>query len=329
MKITKVEKIEALSADLDMCRLEFDGGVDSAYIIYNYTNMLTYLEGEAFVTFRQDMYKGQICKFVNTLAQVGVVHTLDREENVRLYVDVTDNYSNISIRDIADGSTVNQAIVYVVSMRYDSSPRAVWADLVVQDRERRQANLRIFDPINKDMDFTGRYIMCNIRRNKYGLSTDEITTVDATFPYSPEVAVAERFISSTFANDPPVLKVLQESNFIPIAKKHVDMEPGYVLVRLAMELDVVNEMANLAREIDTNLLRRALLLEKFHILNSASIYHKEMVAFVMANRFKFPGSKEALTLLYSDEPSYSGQRVIFNQIKELAESVIKVKKGLV
>lgn len=143
---------------------------------------MQYLNDEVIATFRQDMYNGTISKFVNTIAKVGVVHTLERSNNVKLYVDVTDNHSNIRFKEIEDGGTAVNAIVYVTDIRFDSSARAEWADLTVMDQARKIAQLRIFSPDSKIQDFKGRYVMCDIRKNRYGLSTDSVVTVDNAFP---------------------------------------------------------------------------------------------------------------------------------------------------
>lgn len=120
MKLTHIELLESLGNEQQLMRLTFDGGKDSAYIIWSHANLMQYLNDEVIATFRQDMYNGAVVKFVNTLASVGVVHTLERSDNVKLYVDVTDNHSNIRFKEIEDGGTAVNAIVYVVDIRFDS-----------------------------------------------------------------------------------------------------------------------------------------------------------------------------------------------------------------
>ena len=149
MKLTHIELLESLGNEQQLMRLTFDGGKDSAYIIWSHANLMQYLNDEVIATFRQDMYNGAVVKFVNTLASVGVVHTLERSDNVKLYVDVTDNHSNIRFKEIEDGGTAVNAIVYVVDIRFDSSARADWADITVMDQARKLAQLRIFSPDRK------------------------------------------------------------------------------------------------------------------------------------------------------------------------------------
>lgn len=329
MILTKVDLVEHLQGDLDICHLEFDNGADSAYIIWNHTNMIAYLNGEVIATFRQDMYKGSIAKFVNTLARVGVVHTLEREDNIKLYVDKADNHCTVCFRDLKEGQTHLKATVYVVDVTFDSSPRATWLDLTVQDRERRIATLRLFNPTVATHEFKGRYILCDIRKNKYGLSTDSIVTVDASFPYSPEVTVAEKFIMDTFADDADILRVMDSAGFIAAGKKHVSEEPGYVLVRLAIELDIANEMTNLTRDADMKVVKRALLMNRFRILNSASVFHDDIVGYASAARFQYPGYREVLETLFADNEERAKERTLVCAIQKLADETVKVKKGLV
>ena len=310
-------------------RLTFDEGKDSAYIIWSHANLVQYLNDEVIATFRQDMYNGSIAKFVNTLAKVGVVHTLERSNNVKLYVDVTDNHSNIRFKEIEDGGTAVNAIVYVTDIRFDSSARAEWADLTVMDQARKIAQLRIFSPDSKIQDFKGRYVMCDIRKNRYGLSTDSVVTVDNAFPFSPEVEISERFLMDAFAEDADILTLLAETKFADFAKKVVDLEPGYILVRLAIELDVASELANLVKEVDVDLIKRCLLIEKFNVFQQTSPYRNDIVTFVTASRYKFDHKNEVLLTLYSDEEKFSMERVVLKQVREMADTIINVKKGLI
>ena len=329
MKLTKIELLESYATEQQLMRLTFDEGKDSAYIIWSHANLVQYLNDEVIATFRQDMYNGTIAKFVNTIAKVGVVHTLERSNNVKLYVDVTDNPSNIRFKEIEDGGTAVNAIVYVTDIRFDSSARAEWADLTVMDQARKIAQLRIFSPDSKIQDFRGRYVMCDIRKNRYGLSTDSVVTVDNAFPFSPEVEISERFLMDAFAEDADILTLLAETKFADFAKKVVDLEPGCILVRLAIELDVASELANLVKEVDVDLIKRCLLIEKFNVFQQTSPYRNDIVTFVTASRYKFDHKNEVLLTLYSDEEKFSMERVVLKQVREMADTIINVKKGLI
>lgn len=329
MKLTKIELLESYATEQQLMRLTFDEGKDSAYIIWSHANLVQYLNDEVIATFRQDMYNGSIAKFVNTIAKVGVVHTLERSNNVKLYVDVTDNHSNIRFKEIEDGGTAVNAIVYVTDIRFDSSARAEWADLTVMDQARKIAQLRIFSPDSKIQDFKGRYVMCDIRKNRYGLSTDSVVTVDNAFPFSPEVEISERFLMDAFAEDADILTLLAETKFADFAKKVVDLEPGYILVRLAIELDVASELANLVKEVDVDLIKRCLLIEKFNVFQQTPPYRNDIVTFVTASRYKFDHKNEVLLTLYSDEEKFSMERVVLKQVREMADTIINVKKGLI
>lgn len=329
MKLTKIELLESYATEQQLMRLTFDEGKDSAYIIWSHADLVQYLNDEVIATFRQDMYNGSIAKFVNTIAKVGVVHTLERSNNVKLYVDVTDNHSNIRFKEIEDGGTAVNAIVYVTDIRFDSSARAEWADLTVMDQARKIAQLRIFSPDSKIQDFKGRYVMCDIRKNRYGLSTDSVVTVDNAFPFSPEVEISERFLMDAFAEDADILTLLAETKFADFAKKVVDLEPGYILVRLAIELDVASELANLVKEVDVDLIKRCLLIEKFNVFQQTSPYRNDIVTFVTASRYKFDHKNEVLLTLYSDEEKFSMERVVLKQVREMADTIINVKKGLI
>lgn len=329
MQITNVTLMEHLQGELDLCRLEFDGGADSAYIVWNHTNLLEYVGGQAVVTFRQDFYKGTIAKFVNTLAKVGVIKTLEREDNIKLYSPVADNHSTVCFKDIKEGQTIQRVTVYVVRADQDSSSRATWANFLVMDKERKIAVLRLFNPSTEDFNYRGRYILCDIRRNKYGLSTDTVTTIDTSFALSPEVTIAEKYVMDAFAGDSETLGVIQQSNFISFCKSYVAEEPGFDIVRLAIELDICNEMANLVQDTNFDFVRKALLYSHFTVLNSESVYKPEIVGFATISKFRFQDRKTVLNLLHSDTEELKNERAAYNAIKGLADNAVKIKKGLV
>ena len=328
MILTRIELLDSYSEEQQLMHLTFDEGKDTAYIIWSHANLIQYLNDEVVATFRTDMYNGRAEKFVNTLARVGVIHTLEKENNVKLYVDVTDNHSNVRFKEIEDGGTAVDAVVYVVDMRFDSSARAEWVDLTVMDQARKLAQLRIFSPDNKTAALKGRYVMGTIRRTKYGLSAESVITVDSAFPYSPEVEISERFILDAFAEDSEMLNLLSATNFVTFAKKHVDLEPGYVLVRLALELDIASELNNLMREVDTALIKRALLLEKFFVFQEESPFTSEIINFVKISQQNFRGKNDVLLLLFGTGTEYAEEKLMLHTIKDTVNTVIKVKKGV-
>lgn len=329
MILTNVELLESLSLDNQLMRLTFDDGADHAYIIWNHANLLQYLNDEVIATFRQDMYNGVISKFVNTLAAVSTVQTLSREEGIKLYTDVSDSHCTVRFKDIADGSSVANAIVYCTDIRFDSSARAEWADLTIMDQARKIAQLRIFSPDSNSKDLVGRYIMCNIRRNRYGFSTDSVVTVDSAFPYSPDVEVSERYITNAFADSPDVLRLLADSRFIEFAKQMMDLEPGYILVRLAIELDIASELVNITKDIDVGVLKRCLLVDKFRVFNQASPLKRDIINFVTASKYVFEKKGEVLRTLYSDDESFTKERLMFQKVCDMADTIINIKKGRV
>lgn len=327
MKLTKVENLENISDQFQLMRCYFDDGQSSAYILWSYADLMQYVGQEVLCTFRKDMYNGKVEDFVNTLARVGVVHTLERSSGVKLYVDVTDNHSNIRLRDIPEGETTMGAILYVHDFTYGSSSRANWVDLRVQDQMRKLGTIRIFNPSELSEDIRGRYIQCDLKHTQYGFSTDNVVTVDSSFPYSPEVEIAIKFIQDTFAGDPGALKLLADTRYFEYAKKCTWMEPGYILVRLALELDLAAEMTNLLKEADLELVMRALLLDTFEVFQPSSPYHREITVYVTAVQYDFQFKKDVLRCLFSNDPCYNNERALIKQIQSMVSEMIRIKKG--
>lgn len=330
MKLTKVENLESYSKDQELMRLEFDDGKEYAYAVSSYSNLIQCIGDEVICKFRQDLYEGRVERFVSTFAKLCVISTLQKEEGIKLYTDVTDNHCNVMFREIEDGSVAVDSIVYVVDMRYDSSARADWVDIVAMDKERRVATIRKFSPDSKVLDMRGRYVLCNIRRNKYGFSTDtDIVTVDGGFPYNPEVDIAEKYILSTFAKDSDILAMIKDSGFIPCARNNIDIEPGFMLARLAIELELTSSIANSLGEVDTDLIKRCLLMEKFKVFQKNSLLDEKITGFVMVQKQSFTRKQDVILTLYSSEEKFSLERLTVGKVRELADLIVQMKKGMV
>lgn len=327
MILTELEVLENLGDANQLMRLTFDGGKDTAYVIWDHADLLEYLNDEVVATFRKDMYQGVPCKFINTLASLRTVHTLERTERTKLFTDTIDNHSTVRFEDIEDGTTTQGATVYIADIRYDSSSRANWADLTIMDQRRRVATLRLFSPDSKCADLKGRYALCDIRRSKYGLSTESLVTVDSSFPYNPEVTIAQNYILNLFADTPDILRLLDATRFIEFAKQVLDPEPGFLLVRLALELDIAQELSNLASEIDSHLLCLCLLVEKLRILQKDSPFNDDIVGFYVANGQTFEHKSDVLKVLYSSTEAHEGARRILLQVREMANAIVELKKG--
>lgn len=328
MVLTGIELITKFSEEQQLMKLTFDNGKDSAYIIWEHASLLQYLNSDVIATFRRDMYNGHVEKFINTIARLHTIQTVERAERARLFTDVEDNQSNITFSSIEEGTTATDAIVYVLRITYDSSSKADWADLTIQDRQRKIATLRIFSPDKRIEDLNGHYILTNIRRNKYGFSTDTVVTVDSQIPLNPEVEIAERFIEQAFDACEDIKKFLASSQFFEYAKEDVQEERGYILVRLAIELSLAMEMDNLMKEVNIETIKICLLLEKLHLM-SASQLHPELVSYALAQRYSLSQRTEAIHTLYSEDPAYNKERTILAQIKSMADAIVKIKKGVI
>lgn len=329
MKLTKCELLEHLNGDLDMLQLEFDNGQDSALCIWNYASMMGLLNQDVIVHCRQDLYKGNLTKFVETCATVGVVHTLEREEGVKLFVKEHDNLCSISFRDVEEGQTKARAVVYVLSVDFDSNARAEWMNITAQDKERKIQVIKLFNPDTRQMEIRGHYIQCDLRRNKYGFSTNSIEIISSDHNFSPEVEIAQKFIVNSFSGRPDVLDMLATSHFFDYAMQYIDHEPGYLLVRFAYELSLANELRNMTDDVDAEAIRLALLYEKFHVYNQTSPFDKNIVSFAIASSKKIEGTTKALCILNSDDKRLVNERAIIKQIMEMADTLVSIRKGLV
>ena len=326
MKLTGIELLTEYSPEQQLMALTFDDGKDTAFIIWEYNNMLQYLNDEVIATFRKDMLNGKIEKFINTIACVATIPVLEREGRTKLYTNVEDNHCNITFSSIEEGTTATNAVVYVVDSTYGSSARATWVDLLVQDQKRKLGRLRIFSPDNRTIDLKGRYILGDISRNQYGLSTNSVVTIDNRFTYNPEVEIASHYITQAFAGDESTLSYLTSSKFMELAKRTVQEEPGYILVRLAV--DLAAELTDILSEVRVDVVKTCLLAEKLYILQADSKLKQDLVAYSIVQGSSINYKRDTLLTLYSEDEAYNNERFVLSQIKRMADTLIKIKKGV-
>lgn len=326
-KCTNVVLIEHLNEDDDLLEVTIDDSIKS-YMVAKYGDILKYVDHEVIVSYRNDIYKGSLCQFIDTVTIPTRVATLDREDNIKLYVAQEDNFSNVCFKDLQEGETMLNAEMYCVSHTYNSSTNAVWAELVVRDRSMRLAKIRLFDYDYNKYNFTGRYVKADIRKSKYGLTTQSVLPLEASSAVNPEVAIAKKFILSTFEQDKEILNIITSKNLLEAMEEIIDLERGYLLVRTAMELSLAHEMFNITNSVDVSLIKRVLLLSCMYSLTPNSEYSKQFCNMVNVSKEQLSNKKEIMLLLDSNSETDLKERVVIDNIRTTIDNLINIKKGL-
>lgn len=325
-KVTSITPIERVNSEAFLYEVSFSDAT-SALMLCREGDAMQYLNQEVEVDFRDDMHKGTIRAFVNTIAQRVVVNTLSRQNNLKLFSETFDPASNVVFKDINIGDTVRNAIVYCNKVTFDSSLKADWIDLSVCDKYRRTAHIRIFSPDTTNINFAGRYIKCDLRKNKYGLSTQDILCCEGELPPNPEVDIAETYIQQTFSSDAKMTEMFDKSNLIPFLKEYIGFERGSLLLTAAMEIDIARELANVTPAVNVDDLAKAFICDKLWALNASSRYPREFLCLHTALRYKEAFPPNTLDMICEKPATPSPDREVYLKVKELVVTLIHLRKG--
>ena len=300
-----------------------------AYWFYKYADALQYIGQEVIVSYRKDIFEGEMHDFINTFTIPTKVAVLDREDNPKLFCDIEDNASNISFNGIADGEHVPGCIFYCINQQYKSSPKADWLEITVRDKLMHIATLRIFSTENRDVDFTGYYAMAELYRNSYGLSSEFISRLDNNgVAANPEIALAEKYIINYCAKDEVLNNYVQKTDLIRHIKEHMDFEPGYSLVRMAMELDMCSAMNNITKDIDLTTLGRVIVLSYGHLTKNNKYLSDSFLNTATALNFPFEDKKTILECLDEALEVRPPEAQVYMNIKNTVNTLLNIRKGV-
>ena len=326
---TGIKRLEKIDEATDMMLVTIDDEVN-AYMIYSYTESLKFLNKEVIVSYRKDIYQGNIKTFINTLTIPTQVTTLTRDTNVKLFCEIEDNNSNVCFNDVQVGETFIGAIMYCVDCKYESSNKAVWMSVRVRDKAGKVTTVRLFDYSIDGLLYNGIYIKADIKRTKYGFTTDLITPMELDFPLNPEIEISKKYITNHFANDSYMLGLFERTHLLDCMQNYITLEKGYELVRLATQLDILHEMRNVLGNVSYQALDYAMVFRHGYIPKiQLSEYSPEMRTVVFALQASIPNEVAALVLRLLDPSAAENpplEKDVYEKVVTLANSIIKAKK---
>lgn len=322
---SSIELVESDVVGGDLLRVTIDNS-ETAYWFFNYAEALQYVGQEVIVQYRKDILKGELVQFIKTFVVPTAVTTLVKEDNIKLYVDQVDNNSNISFSDIDLGETAQGCIVYCTACEFKSSNNAVWQELIIRDKSMHTAKLRIFDYDNASADLSGQYVMTALSRNKYGFQSDFVAPANGTVANNPEIDIAIKFIENYFADDSVALSYISKTQIIEHLKAVVDYEKGYALMRMAMELSMVDSLKNVTKDVDLNAIGRAILCSYGHYTRT-SILSDSVSNVTLALPYPFENKTVVIPMLDEALEDKSDEYHVMQSIKSAVATILEVRKG--
>lgn len=338
VKSVELKRHIDLEERIDECILTID--FDEVYAYYSYNDLLKYLNKEVTYLARVDFVNGNKVLVLCDIAEINHVYTIDKTENVKLYVDDnTRPYCNFALKELKFGEFYPNSIAYLSSFEEGSSNANVhWFDLNCLDKESRTFKLRIFASIesggmNNREQFEsaiGKYIQFDMRLTPYGYQTKEVDVLpwDGA-SVSPEVALAEQVLYSTLKDDEDLKVYVESKGLIEKVKDMIDGEPGYNLVRMAAELYIIEQLGNISADIDIKVLKRAVFCSRVYLIAKNSRWSHAV--FNMNHILRSPAlskDKELLCILdvMAEEPP-TATKIAYIKVKQLVDFMVKVRRG--
>jgi len=323
-KCTDIVLVEKLN-NVDMLRVTIDNTIE-AYWLFNYSDALNYIDKEVIVDYRQDIYNGELCRFIKTFTIPTVIQTLDKSTDIKLYCDQVDNHSNVSFSDIEVGESYKGAIVYCTACSYKASKAAVWQELIIRDKSMHTAVLRIFDYESKEVNFAGKYVMAELRRNKYGFQSEFINEVPGETIPNPEITIAKEYIQNFFIDDDVAQSYISKYNVLQFLEEAMDYETGYGLMRLAMELAMIDKMDNISRDVDFKSISQALLAKRGYLVRE-SVLSKTVNNVLLATSIQWPNKALVMRLLDECSENKPAEYYVMESIQSTVNTLLEVRKG--
>ncbi len=323
--ITKVKDVG--SGELLLVDLESDGLPQQAYWFFNYADALPYLNKEVIVDFRTEIIDGQPRQVINTFVLPTEVKTLDAYTNIKLYTKVTDNYADVSFRDLQVNEQIPNACLFCIKQERKASEKATWWNYTVRDKNMNVTTLRLFSPEYSMGDCSGHYIVVSpLIKTPYGLQTESVVQANGEALENPEVTIAETFIKEYCKSSPTLTNILLNKNLLQAMKSEVYYESGYLLVKLAMELSLASQLTNLTDAVDKRVVEEILVSSYLHLLQTNSVLSPEARCIILSLKMNYTNKEIVVRSLDQAATNQPAEAAIAQNIQNLASSLIKAKK---
>lgn len=304
-KLCSLDVIKGINESLAVCEVTFECDDIRTIAIGSLADFQSMLGLSVLVSFREELFDGNVRRVVNTLTKIVTINTIEAEQDFKLFSnDVPPTESNVIFEDLKVGDVVTDAVFYVIAVSVGSSKLSNWVDCICLDRIRRVDKVRLFWPENGTTDFAGRYIRCDIQVTKFGAQTRQVSVVNGKpVQANPEIGIAKAYIQKCIEDDKELVDFCNRTDLLNLLENYYSgekIEIGYDTVRAAMEISYCRNVANLVPELDVKLLVRAVLATRAHIANKSTKPYSDSLKNIMVIT-RFPLCDDARLMYILDE----------------------------
>ena len=333
--IGRVDTVKLIETGEGYHVLRVDIGLDSFILIGDYNEYINYIGEDVQYTTRKDIYKGEITDFINTVASIRVVQTVENKTQIDCLIpsDASNAISNFNVKSLAFGDQEYGCIALLTKYELNSSSKASWADLYMIDKFSKLFVVKLFTSFAgqnyKDVldNLVNRYVKFDIHYSKYGYQLHDIELVDVEVTVSPEVEVAYQFILEQVKQDDELLEYCTSSNLLEHLKEVLYYEKGYYLVEIASELMLVNTLKSITDIYDMKVLKRLCVTTRGYLLPRASKYSKGVGNSIILSGTSLRKDDVLMQSVDSTHPESKEVKQMYSMVRAMASFLLIKRKG--
>lgn len=288
-----------------------------------------FIDQKVEVVFRTEIVHTVTCIYINNMTHLAEVALIPHEELFKLYLDEPSPIgTDIKFKDLTEGKPYKSVKLYCIKNTYNYSEKAFWAQYRLMDRDRNVITGRCFSPAYEDRDHTGKYIMADVIKTKYGLNLDNIHVLNSgVITVNPIISVAKNYILRIVEKlSDNAQKCIRASRLLDSLETRIpdeEYEVGFDLVRIALSLSLLEPFKNISKTIDFTTMQEALILDNLHLLykrEELSNYSNNMLALA---RFNAMGNIKLLSLITDKSDNITIERKILEDVKRMTNVAIE------
>lgn len=336
--VVSVSFIKNIKEGMDLCKIRID--FDELFIFYDKDDLNQFLNQRVEYNFRDDMVDGKIERVVTDIAILRTIQTVASVENVKLIpAGNTRTVCNFSINEVRFGEFKSKCVSYLSAVTRGASDKSKWCDMTMIDMDSREFNVRMFtrDPNRtenldeKIESAIGCYVQYDITFTKYGYQTEDIYVMPVDVELSPEVEVAKAVVLDVIKSDESLLQLETVYKLVDNLTNIIDGEPGYMLVRMAAEIYLINALGDISTNLDIPTMKQAVVCSRLYTIPAKKQWSRPLLNVNKTSRIvALRDNDELMGILdpQSGRDMTDTQRM-YIKVRGMVNDIIKIRRGII
>ena len=329
--------VDTINNSFSECIVQID--FSEYTIFYNIQDLMELVNKDVIYTTRPDIVHG---KQVEVIAEIALVTEVVSTEKVSIDTklvpfDVKRPVCNFNINDIRFGEYKPGCIAILLDYEFGQSRKANWLDCNMLDAYGHLFSLRIFttesdaESMNKYEVMKNGYVEFDIEATKYGYQTQILEALEQPVEKSPEIAIARDVVTRYIESDAVIHRMCNDLGFYDAVDNFADGELGYLWVRMASELYMIDTLDNITSGVPIQTLKRAVICSRLNVLPHRGKWNASVISVVKILKYDELRSDEALCsivdIFYNGVKDHSARDIYLN-IRNTVSNIINIRRGI-